>query len=67
MVIDVVNGLSIPRFLVYDIVTYRGESYLKRPFFPDRLSCIKTNIVGKLAKISKYSWFLVFFFFLRNN
>lgn len=47
MVIDIVNGLSIPRYLVYDIVNYRGESYMHRPFFPDRLGCVKENVIGK--------------------
>lgn len=51
MVIDVVNGLSIPRYLVYDVITYRGETYMKRPFYPDRLGCIKTNIVCKCDRL----------------
>lgn len=46
MVIDKVNGLSVPRFLVYDILRYMDEDYMERPFYPDRLQCIKANIVG---------------------
>lgn len=50
MVIDVVNGKETPRYLVYDIVTYRGQPYMNRLFFPDRLDCIKANIEGKYNK-----------------
>lgn len=48
MVIDLVDGQHRPRYLVYDVVMYRGQSYMHRPFFPDRLNCIKENVVGKL-------------------
>lgn len=47
MVIDKVNGSSVPRYLVYDVLRYLGEGYMERPFFPDRLQCIKANIVGE--------------------
>lgn len=50
MVIDKVNGLSIPRYLVYDIVCYNGDSYMEYEFYSDtlfsRLKCIRENVVG---------------------
>lgn len=46
MVIDKVNGLNVPRYLVYDVIRYMDKNYMDRPFYPDRLQCIKENIVG---------------------
>lgn len=52
MVIDKVNGLSIPRYLVYDIVCYNGTSYMENAFWSiddsivTRMKCIKDNIIG---------------------
>lgn len=51
MVIDKVNGLSIPRFLVYDIVSYNGTNYMENEFFSEslysRMQCIEENITSK--------------------
>lgn len=49
MVIDKVNGLSFPRYLVYDVVSYNGKSYMENEFHSrtfSRMQCIKENIVG---------------------
>lgn len=55
MVIDKVNGLSIPRYLVYDIICFNGTSYMEYEFFSEqlysRLKCIKENIIGKFKRI----------------
>lgn len=52
MVIDKVNGLSIPRYLVYDVVFYNGTSYMEHEFYSEqlfsRLRCVKENIIGKV-------------------
>lgn len=48
MVIDKVNGLSIPRYLVYDIVKYEGRDIGQEPFYPNRLDCIAKQITGKM-------------------
>lgn len=45
MVIDIVEGREVPRYLVYDIVAYHGENYGERPF-KDRLVAIKNLIIG---------------------
>lgn len=51
--IDKVNGLSIPRYLVYDIVCYNGTNYMENEFFSNddsivcRLKLIKENIIGE--------------------
>lgn len=54
MVIDKVNGLSIPRYLVYDIVCYNGTSYMESEFWSasnvevySRMQCIEENIIGE--------------------
>lgn len=51
MVIDKVNGLDIPRYLVYDIVCYNGTSYMEYEFWSEtlfsRLKCIKENVIGE--------------------
>lgn len=51
MVIDKVDGLSLPRFLVYDIVSYNGTNYMENEFHSEtlysRMQCIRENIVGK--------------------
>lgn len=44
--IDKVNGLSIPRYLVYDVVKFEGIDLAKYPFYPSRLQCIKVDITG---------------------
>lgn len=45
MVIDKVNGQSVPRYLIYDIVRFEDEKYGRRSFM-DRMACIKNNIIG---------------------
>lgn len=61
MVIDRVNGLSIPRYLVYDIIKFEGIDLSREPFFPTRLQCIKVDITGK-GKLSWDLFFIEFFF-----
>lgn len=52
MVIDKVNGLSIPRYLVYDIIHFNGCSYMENEFYSDqssiisRVKCMRENIIG---------------------
>lgn len=45
MVLDRVNGLTIPRFLIYDIIKYDLDDIGKQAFFPNRLNCIKNYII----------------------
>ncbi|XP_063703716.1 mRNA-capping enzyme-like [Culicoides brevitarsis] len=45
MVIDKVNGLSIPRYLVYDIIKFNNEEIGSRSFI-DRLKCIDKEIIA---------------------
>lgn len=56
MVIDKVNGLSIPRYLVYDIVCLNGTSYMENEFYSDqsysRQKCIRENIIGNCNRKS---------------
>lgn len=51
MVIDKVNELSIPRFLVYDVVRFNNHNLAKCPFYPTRLECIRKEIIGEWALI----------------
>lgn len=48
--IDKVKGLSIPRYLVYDIVCYNGQNMMEHEFWNEkrycRLKCIKENVIG---------------------
>lgn len=57
MVIDKVDGLSVPRYLVYDIICYNGTSYMENEFWSEkiysRLQCIMENIVGKCYRFDK--------------
>lgn len=46
MVIDVVGGERIPRYLVYDIIKFEGQEVGKAPFHPVRLQCIQDEVVG---------------------
>ena len=50
MVIDVEKGVSIPRYLVYDIISYQNDDVGKRPFFPDRMDIIRKYIIGNLVE-----------------
>lgn len=61
MVIDKVNGASIPRYLVYDIIHFDGIDYMENDFFSNdesitsRLKMIEEEIIGKseLFKLPK--------------
>lgn len=44
MVIDTVNGMKIPRFLVYDIICIMGYAIRNDPFMPDRYRAIGIEI-----------------------
>ncbi|XP_055586524.1 mRNA-capping enzyme [Uranotaenia lowii] len=52
MVIDIVNGVKKPRYLVYDIVRYENEDVSKNPF-PDRLAYIEKRIIGPRTEAMK--------------
>lgn len=45
MVIDIVNGVKVPRFLVYDMIRYENEDISKKSF-EDRLNAVKRFIIG---------------------
>lgn len=45
MVIDNVNGQSIPRYLAYDIIKFEGQEVGKTPFYPTRLHCLEHEII----------------------
>ncbi|XP_018798630.1 PREDICTED: mRNA-capping enzyme [Bactrocera latifrons] len=45
MVIDKLNGESIPRYLIYDIIKISNYDIGAKPFYPDRLTCIKKEII----------------------
>ena len=45
MVIDTVNGNKVPRFLMYDIIRFKGNEVGKCDF-GTRLTCIEKEIVG---------------------
>ena len=45
MVLDKVNGQTIPRYLIYDIIKFEGEDLGKQPFFPHRYKCIQSNLI----------------------
>ncbi|XP_011182006.2 mRNA-capping enzyme [Zeugodacus cucurbitae] len=45
MVIDKLNGESIPRYLIYDIIKLTNYDIGSKPFYPDRLNCIKKEII----------------------
>lgn len=46
MVIDKVNGESIPRYLAYDIIRFESQEVAKTPFYPTRLQCIELEIIN---------------------
>ncbi|XP_059617367.1 mRNA-capping enzyme-like [Phlebotomus argentipes] len=46
MVLDKVNGATIPRFLIFDIVWFNGKNVTDMDFFPDRGSIIDREIIG---------------------
>lgn len=45
MVIDKHNGLTIPRYLLYDIIRLENRDVSKEAFFPNRLNYIKKYII----------------------
>jgi len=45
MVLDKVNNETIPRYLIYDIIKFRGEDVGKMDF-RIRLNCIKDELIG---------------------
>lgn len=47
MVLDKVNGLTIPRFLIYDIIKFENKDVGRESFFPVRLKCIEVEIIGE--------------------
>lgn len=53
MVIDKVNGVNIPRYLVYDVIHFMGKSLKEHSFHPDRLDCIRKHVVGEIIKTSE--------------
>lgn len=54
MVLDKVNGTTIPRFLVYDIITYQNDDIGKQPFFPNRLKKVEHEITQPRYEAMKY-------------
>lgn len=46
MVIDKVDGVDIPRYLVYDIIRFERQEVGKMPFYPTRLQCIEYEIIN---------------------
>lgn len=45
MVIDIVDGKKIPRYLVYDIISLMDQNIGCRDFFPHRLKAIERDII----------------------
>ena len=45
LVIDDENNVKITRYFIYDIMCYNGMDISNRPFSPDRLGFIKSNII----------------------
>lgn len=45
MVIDKVNGQNIPRYLVYDIITFESNPVGNQFFYPIRISCLEKEII----------------------
>lgn len=45
MVIDIVQGQNVPRFLIYDIICFEGKP-IREKDFGDRVRCINKNIIG---------------------
>ncbi|XP_037030418.1 mRNA-capping enzyme [Bradysia coprophila] len=58
MVIDKVNGLSIPRYLVYDVVKYEGRDIGQEPFYPNRLDCIQKQITDPRNNAMRHGWII---------
>lgn len=54
------NGLTIPRFLIYDIIKFENKDVGRESFFPVRLKCIEVEIIGEFCSQN----FLIFNFVL---
>lgn len=60
MVIDTDKrtGLTTPRYLIYDVIYYNGDSYIEFEFFSEqlfsRLKCISENIIGNYICFGKF-------------
>lgn len=54
MVIDKVNGVSIPRYLVYDVIQFESHKLAQYPFYKTRLECIRVDIIGKYFYLTAY-------------
>lgn len=50
MVIDKVNGESIPRYLAYDIIKFLDQDVGQTEFYPVRLLCIEHEIINPRNK-----------------
>lgn len=44
--LDKVNGQTIPRYLIYDLIKFEGEDLGKQPFYPHRFRCIQSNLIA---------------------
>ncbi|XP_055325862.1 mRNA-capping enzyme-like [Sitodiplosis mosellana] len=55
---DKKTGLTIPRYLIYDVVCYNGDSYIEYAFFSEtlfsRLKCITENIIAPRLKAMQH-------------
>jgi len=45
MVMDKVGGENVPRYLIYDVITFLGHPMRKEKFFPKRYETIRLDIV----------------------
>ncbi|KAI8128169.1 mRNA-capping enzyme [Lucilia cuprina] len=50
MVLDKYKGEIMPRYLIYDIIKISNHDIGKEPFFPNRLKCIKRELVEPRIK-----------------
>ncbi|XP_065362989.1 mRNA-capping enzyme [Calliphora vicina] len=50
MVLDKYQGEIMPRYLIYDIIKFSNHDIGKEPFFPNRLKCIKRELVEPRIK-----------------
>ncbi|XP_058468211.1 mRNA-capping enzyme [Malaya genurostris] len=53
MVMDLVDGVKKPRYLVYDIIRYEDDDIGKKSFYPDRLSYIERRIIAPRTEAMK--------------
>ncbi|KAM7348245.1 RNA guanylyltransferase and 5'-phosphatase mRNA capping enzyme [Cochliomyia hominivorax] len=50
MVLDKYKGEITPRYLIYDIIKISNNDIGKEPFFPNRLKCIKKELIDPRIK-----------------